>query len=286
MHPQDAVDLAREAMMIATLISAPVLVAGMLVGLIIGLIQALTQIQEQTVAFVPKLVAMVLALGLSLPWVLTRLVEYSRELIENIPELAVGAASRAALDAALPTHCPPRLGGPTMPALEAFLVSRFMVFTLVLARTGALIMTAPIFGSQALPRRVRALLAVTMSLLVTPVYLSASLPPVTETVEYGRLLANEALVGLLLGLGINILFSGVQVAGQIVSQMSGLSLADVFNPGFRGRRFRLLAAVLLSHAGRVCCDRRTPHCDRGAARNVRIGAARPRGTGRHRSSKC
>ena len=43
---------------------------------------------------------------------------------------------------------------------------------------------------------------------------------------------NELLVGLLLGLGINILFSGIQVAGQIISQMSGMSLADVFNPGF------------------------------------------------------
>jgi flagellar biosynthetic protein FliR len=119
-----------------------------------------------------------------------------------------------------------------MPALEAFLVGRFMVFTLVLARTGALVMTAPPFGSQALPRRVRGLLAVAMSLLVTPVYLGASLPPVPSTVEYGRLLVNEVLVGLLLGLGINILFAGVQVAGQIASQMSGLSLADVFNPGF------------------------------------------------------
>ena len=59
------------------------------------------------------------------------------------------------------------------------------------------------------------------------------MPPVEQhRSNYGRLLANEALVGLLLGLGINILFSGIQVAGQIVSQMSGLSLADVFNPGF------------------------------------------------------
>jgi flagellar biosynthetic protein FliQ len=55
------------------------------VGLLIGLLQALTQIQEQTVAFVPKLIAMAVALGLSLPWVLTRLIEYSRELIQNIP---------------------------------------------------------------------------------------------------------------------------------------------------------------------------------------------------------
>jgi flagellar biosynthetic protein FliQ len=85
MDPQAAVDLSREALVIATLIAAPALVAGMVVGLIVGLLQALTQIQEQTVAFVPKLLAMVVAVGLTLPWVLTRLVEYSHDLIVNIP---------------------------------------------------------------------------------------------------------------------------------------------------------------------------------------------------------
>jgi flagellar biosynthetic protein FliR len=119
-----------------------------------------------------------------------------------------------------------------MSELESFLVSPLLVFTLVLARTGALIATAPIFGSLALPGRVRALLAVTMSLLVTPVHLAAYVPPVEHLVEYGRVLVNEVLVGLLLGLAMNILFAGIQVAGQIASQMSGMSLADVFNPGF------------------------------------------------------
>ena len=85
MEPQAAVDLAREALVIATLIAAPVLIAGTVVGLLIGLLQALTQIQEQTVAFVPKLLAMIITLGLSLPWVLTRLIEYSQHLILNIP---------------------------------------------------------------------------------------------------------------------------------------------------------------------------------------------------------
>jgi flagellar biosynthesis protein FliQ len=85
MQPQEAIDLGREALVMATLIAAPVLLAGMLVGLLIGLLQALTQIQEQTVAFVPKLVAMVLALGLAAPWIMMRLIEYSRELISNIP---------------------------------------------------------------------------------------------------------------------------------------------------------------------------------------------------------
>ncbi len=119
-----------------------------------------------------------------------------------------------------------------MSGLETFLISRFMVFTLVLARTGALVMTAPIFSLQQLPQQVRGLLAVTMTLLVTPAFLGTSIPPVGNMLEYGRLLASEALVGLLLGFGMNILFSGIQVSGQIVSQLSGLSLADVFSPGF------------------------------------------------------
>ena len=67
------------------LIGAPVLVAGMAVGLLVGLLQALTQIQEQTVAFVPKLVAMILVLSLALPWLITRMVQYSSELIAGIP---------------------------------------------------------------------------------------------------------------------------------------------------------------------------------------------------------
>jgi flagellar biosynthetic protein FliR len=107
-----------------------------------------------------------------------------------------------------------------------------MVFTLVLARTGALVATAPVFGSLALPRRVKALLAVMLSLLVTPLYLNASLPPIERLPEYARLMVSEVLIGLLLGLGVHILFSGIQIAGQIVSQMSGLSLAEVADPAF------------------------------------------------------
>jgi len=85
MDPQDVVDLGRQAIWIGLLIGSPVLLAGMVVGLVIGLLQALTQVQEQTIAFVPKIVAMVLVLSLTLPWVITRLVEYSSEVITSIP---------------------------------------------------------------------------------------------------------------------------------------------------------------------------------------------------------
>lgn len=119
-----------------------------------------------------------------------------------------------------------------MAPLETYLVTRFILFTLVLGRLGGMIVIAPIFGTLAMPRQVRACLAVAMALVVTPVYLHTSLPPVTNLAEYLRLMANEVAVGLLLGLGVTLMFSGIQVAGQIVSQMSGLSLADVFDPSF------------------------------------------------------
>lgn len=85
MDPHDAIGLAREAIMLALWTSAPVLIVGMVVGLVIGLIQALTQVQEQTVAFVPKLFAMILVLSVTLPWLVMQLVDYTRELFENIP---------------------------------------------------------------------------------------------------------------------------------------------------------------------------------------------------------
>ena len=61
--------LVREALMITLLVSAPILGAGLLVGLVISLLQAVTQVQEQTLAFVPKIVAMGLVAVLLLGWI-------------------------------------------------------------------------------------------------------------------------------------------------------------------------------------------------------------------------
>ncbi|TWU00317.1 Flagellar biosynthetic protein FliQ [Botrimarina colliarenosi] len=85
MDPQLAIDISRDALFMTSVIAAPVLIAGVVVGLVIGLLQALTQIQEQTVAFVPKLVAMGLALAITLPWILAQLMDYSENLFREIP---------------------------------------------------------------------------------------------------------------------------------------------------------------------------------------------------------
>ena len=64
----ESLGFVREALMLSLVLSAPVLGAGLLVGLVISLLQAVTQVQEQTLAFVPKIVAMILVAILLLGW--------------------------------------------------------------------------------------------------------------------------------------------------------------------------------------------------------------------------
>jgi flagellar biosynthetic protein FliQ len=85
MTPQDAVDLGRNAILLTLLLSAPALAAGLLVGLVVGLMQALTQVQEQTVAFVPKMLAMLGILALTMPWLIAQMSDYMTDLLASIP---------------------------------------------------------------------------------------------------------------------------------------------------------------------------------------------------------
>ena len=81
------VDLARNAIMLALLIAGPMLVVALLVGLTVSVLQAVTQIQEQTLAFVPKLVGVSVVFLLALPWILQLLVKYTTELFRSLPSL-------------------------------------------------------------------------------------------------------------------------------------------------------------------------------------------------------
>ena len=81
------VDLARNAIMLALLIAAPMLIVALLVGLTVSVLQAVTQIQEQTLAFVSKLVGVSAVFLLALPWILQLLVKYTTELFRSLPSL-------------------------------------------------------------------------------------------------------------------------------------------------------------------------------------------------------
>ncbi|MEM9827037.1 MAG: flagellar biosynthetic protein FliQ [Planctomycetota bacterium] len=83
MDPASATDLCRAALMTAVIIAAPMLLVGMAAGLLIGLIQALTQVQDQTVAFVPKILAMAGVMIVCLPWLVTRMMEFTTTIFQS-----------------------------------------------------------------------------------------------------------------------------------------------------------------------------------------------------------
>ncbi|MEK6701348.1 MAG: flagellar biosynthesis protein FliQ [Planctomycetota bacterium] len=89
MVDESSVELVRQALIVTLKLTAPILAAGMLIGLGISLIQAITSVQDQTVSFVPKIVAMVVVMILLASWILQRLVDYSTELF-RLAERAVG----------------------------------------------------------------------------------------------------------------------------------------------------------------------------------------------------
>ncbi len=78
--------IAREALSVALLVSAPMLLLGMLVGIIVSIFQATTQIQEQTLTFVPKIIVVMLAMVILGPWMLTIITQFTYNLFSNLPK--------------------------------------------------------------------------------------------------------------------------------------------------------------------------------------------------------
>ena len=82
------VDLSRDAILTALLLAAPMLVVALGLGLIVSVLQAVTQIQEQTLAFVPKLVGVAVVFLVALPWMIQLAVKYTTELFRSLPGIA------------------------------------------------------------------------------------------------------------------------------------------------------------------------------------------------------
>ena len=79
------IQLAQEALMIVLLVSAPMLGLGLTVGLMVSVFQATTSIQEQTLAFIPKIIAVFVAILIFGPWMLSLMVEYFAGIFTSIP---------------------------------------------------------------------------------------------------------------------------------------------------------------------------------------------------------
>ncbi|KMM36584.1 MULTISPECIES: flagellar biosynthesis protein FliQ [Bacillales] len=84
MTPDMVISLAEDAVYIVIIVSAPLLLIALGVGLIVSVFQAMTQIQEQTLAFIPKIIAVLLTIILFGPWMLTTLIDYTTNLYQNL----------------------------------------------------------------------------------------------------------------------------------------------------------------------------------------------------------
>ncbi len=85
MGTYDALDFARRAVMLVLVAGAPVLVTALVVGLIVSVLQAVTQVQDQTLTFVPKIIAVLVALAIVGPWMMEKLVEFGQEMFASLP---------------------------------------------------------------------------------------------------------------------------------------------------------------------------------------------------------
>jgi flagellar biosynthetic protein FliQ len=85
MTPETVLTVAREALTVTALVSAPLLLSALVTGVFVGVLQAATQINEMTLSFIPKLLALVLALVAAGPWMLQLLTGYTQTLFRSIP---------------------------------------------------------------------------------------------------------------------------------------------------------------------------------------------------------
>jgi flagellar biosynthetic protein FliQ len=82
-----AIQIGREALTMVMLISAPMLGLGLIVGILVSIFQATTQIQEQTLTFIPKIIAIFVAILVFGPWILSMMVDYTRQIFISLPQM-------------------------------------------------------------------------------------------------------------------------------------------------------------------------------------------------------
>ena len=87
MNPEFAIDLLKSMILLALTIATPILLTAMIIGLAISLFQAVTTIHEQTLAFVPKALAVIAIMLLLLPWIVRTLMEFTTAVIQKMPQM-------------------------------------------------------------------------------------------------------------------------------------------------------------------------------------------------------
>jgi flagellar biosynthetic protein FliR len=133
---------------------------------------------------------------------------------------------------------------------------KFLVFTLVLTRVSGLMFTAPLYGTKEVPSQVRVLLSLVVALLIMPSQWHATMPYPGNTLNYLAIVAGELVVGVCMGLAVQFLFRGLELAGELVAYSGGLMMAEALDPSqdtneplFSRFLYLLALAIFLSVGG-------------------------------------
>lgn len=85
MTPEFVISFARQSIELALFIAMPMLLVGLVVGLAVSIFQAATQIQEMTLSFIPKIISIFLALLIAFPWIMDKIIGFTRDIFLNFP---------------------------------------------------------------------------------------------------------------------------------------------------------------------------------------------------------
>ncbi|HPC78458.1 MAG TPA: flagellar biosynthesis protein FliQ, partial [bacterium] len=201
----EAVTLIKSSLITVIMLGGPALIVSLVVGILISLFQSLTQIHEATLAFVPKILAVFLVLILLGGWMLNYLLNFTSDIFA-------------------------RMGGDT-PIGEILGLSTIQAvsFLLIFLRLFSFISVFQPFGGRFIPVSIRLLLAISIGLALSHIYILKDLPDINLLILIS---VKEIIIGLVIGFLANIIFYTLQVIGQMIDFQVGLSMANIVNPAF------------------------------------------------------
>jgi len=109
-------------------------------------------------------------------------------------------------------------------------VSQFLLFILIFARVASLVAVAPVFGHPGVPVQMKAALSIFISFVLYPIVNRHPLQIDVQVLSFAVIVLKEVFTGLVIGFATNLLFAGVQFAGQIIGIDIGFAIANVFDP--------------------------------------------------------
>lgn len=205
MTPESVMMMGTEAMKVALALAAPLLLVALVTGLIISILQAATQINEMTLSFIPKIIAVFIAIIIAGPWMLNLLLDYVRTSVYH------------------------RVARTMMQVTSDQWLSWLSLYFWPLLRVLALISTAPILSERSVPKRVKLGLAMMITFAIAPSLPANDVPVFSFFALW--LAVQQILIGIALGFTMQFAFAAVRTAGEIIGLQMGLSFATFVDPG-------------------------------------------------------